>query len=477
MRPAAILCAVTWVIALMIFISDIRKNGKKTGKRFFERLTDGIISSSLTTKMYSVQVKQYLRQLYPAKEIKELSARYYRDKWMLIIKIWFVGIHLILLLEVKEHMDSSLQDGFLLKRGFFGEDAQPVVLEVRGGEDGENQTTEISYEVDAQIYTPENIRQFTEKFTEEYESLICGENQNLQEVTNNLILKNSYDAYPMEFSWESSDYSLVDSDGTIFNEDITGPRKVTLTVVITYEETEYEHSFVVVICPKPISEADAWKKNVLKALRNADEKQQYTDSLRLPETIAGKKVSYEISQERTAEFFIVFLFVIVILLFYAKDNDLKKETEQRKQKLGLKYPEFISKFQLLLGAGMTVRNIFRKLSEDPSLGKELGEQLALLVRDMKNGLSEKEALDRFGKRTSHPLYMKFSALLVQNLKKGTGDLLQQLSGEASEAFALRKTQARQLGEEAGTKLLAPMILMLAIVMAILMIPAFLSFQI
>ena len=66
--------------------------------------------------------------------------------------------------------------------------------------------------------------------------------------------------------------------------------------------------------------------------------------------------------------------------------------------------------------------------------------------------------------------------MIQNMKKGTEDLLLQLSGEASEAFSLRKIQARQLGEEAGTKLLLPMVMMLAVVMATLMIPAFMSFQ-
>ena len=42
------------------------------------------------------------------------------------------------------------------------------------------------------------------------------------------------------------------------------------------------------------------------------------------------------------------------------------------------------------------------------------------------------------------------------------------------AWEQRKTMARRLGEEAGTKLLVPLFLMLGIVMVIIMVPAMMS---
>ena len=66
-------------------------------------------------------------------------------------------------------------------------------------------------------------------------------------------------------------------------------------------------------------------------------------------------------------------------------------------------------------------------------------------------------------------------LLSQNLKKGTAGLLILLKAEALDALEERKRNARRLGEEAGTKLLLPMMIMLVIVMVIIMIPAFWSF--
>ena len=73
-------------------------------------------------------------------------------------------------------------------------------------------------------------------------------------------------------------------------------------------------------------------------------------------------------------------------------------------------------------------------------------------------------------------YLKLSALLAQNLRKGSNDLLQMLRQEADSAFAQRKSLAKKLGEEAGTKLLLPMMMMLCIVMVIIIIPAYFSFM-
>ena len=67
--------------------------------------------------------------------------------------------------------------------------------------------------------------------------------------------------------------------------------------------------------------------------------------------------------------------------------------------------------------------------------------------------------------------------MSQNLRKGTRGMTQVLKAESIQAFEERKARAKRLGEEAGTKLLLPMFLMLAIVLVIVIVPAFLSVQI
>ena len=73
-------------------------------------------------------------------------------------------------------------------------------------------------------------------------------------------------------------------------------------------------------------------------------------------------------------------------------------------------------------------------------------------------------------------FRKLTALLLQNLKKGSSELVGLLHSEAVNAFEIRKSAARKLGEEAGTKMLFPMILSLGVVLVILIVPAWMSFQ-
>ena len=90
---------------------------------------------------------------------------------------------------------------------------------------------------------------------------------------------------------------------------------------------------------------------------------------------------------------------------------------------------------------------------------------------------EQEAYERFGRRCRLQCYTRFSTLLVRNLRKGNDELLRILSDEAAAAFEKRKALARQKGEEAGTKLLLPMMLMLGVTLVMIMIPAYLGFSV
>ena len=68
-------------------------------------------------------------------------------------------------------------------------------------------------------------------------------------------------------------------------------------------------------------------------------------------------------------------------------------------------------------------------------------------------------------------------ILIQNLRTGNRGLCELLVQEAAVAFEERKALARKLGEEAGTKMLLPLIMMLGIVIAIIMVPAMQSFAV
>ena len=161
----------------------------------------------------------------------------------------------------------------------------------------------------------------------------------------------------------------------------------------------------------------------------------------------------------------------------------KKEDEKRKIQMVQDYPEIVNKLRLLLGAGMTIKNAWKKIVTDYEKKKEkCGERFAyeemlITYREMQSGVTEAESYERFGRRCGIPSYLKLGAILSQNLRKGTRGVAEIMQMEAIQAFEERKALAKRRGEEASTKLLVPMFFMLGIVLVIVIVPAFLSIQI
>ena len=161
------------------------------------------------------------------------------------------------------------------------------------------------------------------------------------------------------------------------------------------------------------------------------------------------------------------------MISFAYDHDLEKEGEARQEELALAYPSFLARLTLLAQTGMPIRQIFARLSKEKN--GVVYEEVRRTFREMESGMTQTEALERFGKRTRLPQDKKCAALLAQNIRRGTGELITALGQEAENAFEEQKAAARRKAEEAQTKLLFPMLLMLSVVMILILVPAWLSF--
>ena len=113
----------------------------------------------------------------------------------------------------------------------------------------------------------------------------------------------------------------------------------------------------------------------------------------------------------------------------------------------------VSNLALLLGAGMTVSKAWNRLTENymnerqkrTICRKEVYEEMQRTSFEIKNGMGEERAYERFGERCGGYRYRKFGNLLAQNLRKGSRGLTRLLEQEAEDAFEERKSMARKLG--------------------------------
>jgi len=173
---------------------------------------------------------------------------------------------------------------------------------------------------------------------------------------------------------------------------------------------------------------------------------------------------------------LVFSLVVLLAVFLAPDYELKKKIAQRNLSMRLDFPDFLNKLTLLINAGMTLNKAWEKVVLNNQKQTPLYQEVETVLQDINKGKSELQAFEDFARRCRVPEITRFTAVVLQNIKKGTSDLVPVLRLQASECWGMRKNAAKRLGEEASTKLLLPMMLMFIAILLIVSAPAILALR-
>lgn len=225
---------------------------------------------------------------------------------------------------------------------------------------------------------------------------------------------------------------------------------------------------------------EAQEKQLLEAIEQYNEDKQDPDYYYLPQEWEEKSLVWSRKKDHSGTLVSALGLLAAFAVMLKNSQERQQKEARRAEALLMDYPSLIMKFTLLVQAGMTARMAFQKIASDyrrnyPQGGRAAYDEILALCHEMGSGVSELEAYRRLGDRCGQIRYKTFSTLLIQNLQKGSRRMADMLEKEAMEAWDERKRKARVLGEAAATKLLVPMVLMLLVVMAVIMIPAFLSF--
>ena len=183
------------------------------------------------------------------------------------------------------------------------------------------------------------------------------------------------------------------------------------------------------------------------------------------------------------------LLICAAAVYQKGEQKVNEEFQKRRRQMIMDYPGLLYKMAMLLGAGLTIQGTFFRIGREYVQRKRKAreekqkvevryvyEEILETCFEMRNGVGEARAYENFGSRCQIEAYRKLGSLLAQNLKKGSKGLIHILETEAAEGMEERKQQAKKLGEEAGTKLLIPMMMMLVLVMGILVIPSVVGMQ-
>ena len=414
---------------------------------------------------------------------RKLLIHYDKKLWKTIFYVMFCAATIALLTEISGQGVMQNFGKVRINREDYGGNSVNHQLQMQiEGEKSEN----VEIQVSPRMYSEEEVQSLFRQAMNKLDQVILGENETADHVVKPLCFPQELEGYPFAISWEPGRYDVMDMNGRInqdavLEEDPEGEGVlVKITGILRYGTEEAAYNTQVLVFAD-VEETETIRNQVLNAARQAEEVSREEKSFVLPEQVNGRIVRWRFRKESKVMPVLMLGAVICVFLVVQERQKKEKLRKDRKEQMLFDYPEIVSQFTMLMGAGMTAKNVWKKITADYCGQKERGgrvrdayEEMVITLQEMQSGIPEAECYERFAARCGLVPYMKMGALLSQNLRKGAKGTSDMLKMEAIQAMEDRKSRARRLGEEAGVKLLLPMLLMLVIVLVIVVVPAFLS---
>lgn len=326
------------------------------------------------------------------------------------------------------------------------------------------------------------------------DKMIFAQNESAECVRGEINLITEIPGTSVRINWTEDNSWFLSVDGKVKNKDYTEPVPATLHAELTYFDRIWDYSLDIMIYPPLVTEEDRFMEELEESLKEADIKTRTEKYYELPIRIGDKELSWKEEEDNTSVMFLILGLFAAGAVLPAMKQDIHKKQKKRTEQMMQDYPDIISKFVMLITAGMTCRGAWNKICSDylkkrrrdeqgeekKSGSKSKGirfayEEMLISDREMQLGIPEVKVYERFGTRCSVPAYNRFGTLLARNIKRGSAGIIEMLESESKESFAERRENVRKKGEETGTKLLLPMFGMLILVIAIVVVPAFSSF--
>lgn len=169
---------------------------------------------------------------------------------------------------------------------------------------------------------------------------------------------------------------------------------------------------------------------------------------------------------------LVVMLVFSGLAYYYFGIATEKKIFKRSEEMLRDFSDVTSKLALLTNAGMILREAWAEVAYTGTTTLYVEMQKA--VDDMKNGVSEVDALKEFGVKCVVPEIKKLTSTIVQGLVKGNKELTKMLTEQSREVWSAKKHDIRRKGEKAASKLLIPISIMFIGILIMIIVPIFAS---
>lgn len=418
-----------------------------------------------------------LKKIYVGIDSKEIEREYFSK---IITSVTLILICILLLIPiciVSSGGKKILYNDYFIEKEDVGGSEKSV--NIRTKINGEEK--DVTVDIPAKEYSDKELKKKIDEAQRYIDKNYLGENESADKITKNLNFVKSIPNSAIEIIWNGDSEEYIDDNGKLNRDGLKSEKQLEIGVTLKYKDYKKELFYQLTVIPPQKSQQDLiwdkWKEMLGIAKDNTSD-QKY---LMLPKEVMGHSVHYSEKRDKSIACVLLCGVLCIISVPFVMDSQMKSSIEKRDKELRKEYPELIEKFILLIGAGLGVRGAWNRMTDEylDRLDKDnkksyAYEEMLVTRHNIENGMSEIKAYELFGRRIGLLPYMKFSTLITQNLRKGTSDMLRILEYEAVDVMNEKKENARILGEEASTKLLFPMMIMMVEVFAIIIYAAFQS---
>ena len=341
----------------------------------------------------------------------------------------------------------------------------------------EEQKIPLTVTVEEVRLSEKDALEMLERAKKELDRLVLGENESFTKISTAICFVDQISDTPVEVTWIEKASDFFGSDGRLREElTIAEPLECMISAILTCQEISIDYEARLTILPREMS----LKTSLEKQIQENGENEKEAKGLSLPTVWKGSEISWRKPMDLTFFYVLLLTAAAAVFLRVGAKRDAHEEKKKRQEAYEREYAQIVSKFTMLLSAGISVRNAWERIvllylkksaEESPIM-----EEMNWAYRELQKGQSELEVYELFGTRVGVVSYKKLMALFISDKKRGSIRLLDAMNQEMLEAWEDQKRSAKQQGEKLGTKLLIPMMGMLLVVFLMILVPAFLSFQ-
>ena len=383
------------------------------------------------------------------------------------------GTLLSTVLGILAYQEMKLSEGYVLPKNEAGEGAyeQELVAKIN------DKRIPLKVIVGEKIFTKAEAEKELNRAQGILDEVLKGANMDFAAITEKLCFVDIVPGTAVEVTWTDKAAEYLWADGTFREEvEIREPTKIKVSAILICQDFSRDYEVNMTLLPRAVSD----EKRLLDVIDEKAEKEKDLEKFKLPKEFDGQKIMWRKPMDVT----FLYVFALTILAAFVLKAGEKKDARDKKKALlemyEKDYAQIVSKFTMLLSAGLSIRNAWERIlllyRGKPEENSPIVQEMKISYREMQKGVSELEVYEKFGIRVGHIYYKKLMAMFLSDKKRGSINLIDAMRQEMLQAWEEQRRSTKQQGEKIGTKLLLPMMGMLAVVFIIILIPAFLSFD-